>query len=81
MNKNTHFLYRVFRMILGPIFKLYYNPKIIGKENYEEEKNIDMQNKTELENKIQQYLQKKNLCIERAKSLLIRIRHILLKIK
>lgn len=33
MNKNTHFLYRVFRMILGPIFKLYYNPTIIGKEN------------------------------------------------
>ena len=48
------------------------NRKIIGKENYEEEKNIDKQNKTELENKIQQYLQKKNLCIERAKSLLIR---------
>lgn len=26
-------LYRVGRALLGPIFKLYYNPKIIGKEN------------------------------------------------
>lgn len=26
-------LYRLGRIILGPIFKLYYNPKIIGKEN------------------------------------------------
>lgn len=26
-------LYKVGRFILGPIFKLYYNPKIIGKEN------------------------------------------------
>ena len=29
----TPILYRVSRFILGPIFKLYYNPKIIGKEN------------------------------------------------
>ena len=29
----TPTLYRVSRFILGPIFKLYYNPKIIGKEN------------------------------------------------
>lgn len=27
------FLYRFGRFILGPIFKFYYNPKIIGKEN------------------------------------------------
>ena len=27
------FGYKVFKTILGPIFKLYYNPKIIGKEN------------------------------------------------
>lgn len=29
----TPILYRISRFILGPIFKLYYNPKIIGKEN------------------------------------------------
>lgn len=29
----TPILYKVGRLILGPIFKLYYNPKIIGKEN------------------------------------------------
>lgn len=29
------FLYRFGRFILGPIFKFYYNPKIIGKENLE----------------------------------------------
>lgn len=27
------FLYRIGRFILGPIFKLYYRPKVIGKEN------------------------------------------------
>lgn len=27
------FLYRIGRFILGPIFKLYYHPKVIGKEN------------------------------------------------
>ena len=32
MNKNP-FCYRLFKIILGPIFKLYYNPKVIGKEN------------------------------------------------
>lgn len=32
MNK-TPFLYSLGRIILGPIFKLYYNPKVIGKEN------------------------------------------------
>ncbi len=33
-------LYRVGRAILGPIFKLYYNPTIIGKENIPKEGNI-----------------------------------------
>lgn len=33
MNKKVPFLYYVGRAILGPIFKIYYNPKIIGKEN------------------------------------------------
>lgn len=33
MNRKVPFLYYVGRAILGPIFKLYYNPKIIGKEN------------------------------------------------
>ena len=32
MNKNR-FCYRFFKIILGPIFNLYYNPKVIGKEN------------------------------------------------
>ena len=32
MNKNP-FCYRLFKIILGPIFNLYYNPKVIGKEN------------------------------------------------
>lgn len=32
MNK-IPFLYRIGKFILGPIFKIYYNPKIIGKEN------------------------------------------------
>ena len=31
MNKNTG--YKIFKFILGPIFKFYYNPKVIGKEN------------------------------------------------
>ncbi len=29
---NTH-IYKIFRTILGPIYKFWYNPKIIGKEN------------------------------------------------
>ena len=33
MNSKLPFLYKLSRLILGPIFKLYYNPKIIGKEN------------------------------------------------
>jgi 1-acyl-sn-glycerol-3-phosphate acyltransferase len=36
MNK-TPFLYILSKIILGPIFKLYYNPKIIGKENIPKE--------------------------------------------
>ena len=32
MNKNP-LCYKIFKIILGPIFKLYYNPKVIGKEN------------------------------------------------
>lgn len=32
MNK-IPFLYRISKFILGPIFKFYYNPKVIGKEN------------------------------------------------
>lgn len=33
MNKKISFLYKFNRLVLGTIFKLYYNPKIIGKEN------------------------------------------------
>lgn len=33
MKKNSTLLYKVSKMLLSPIFKLYYNPKIIGKEN------------------------------------------------
>ena len=33
MNKNVPLLYKVAKIILGPIFKWYYNPTIIGKEN------------------------------------------------
>ena len=33
----TPFLYRLAKIILGPIFKLYYNPKIIGKEKIPKE--------------------------------------------
>ncbi len=36
MNKKLPMLYYIGRFILGPIFKLYYNPKIIGKENIPE---------------------------------------------
>lgn len=39
MNKGT-LAYRVFKFILGPIFKFYYNPKIIGKENIPESGSI-----------------------------------------
>lgn len=40
MNSNIPFLYKLGRFILGPIFKLYYNPKIIGKENIPKEGSI-----------------------------------------
>ena len=33
MKKEVPFLYKLGKYILGPIFKIYYNPKIIGKEN------------------------------------------------
>ncbi len=33
INKNVPFLYKLGKFVLGPIFKLYYNPTIIGKEN------------------------------------------------
>lgn len=33
MNSKTPLLYTISKIILGPIFKLYYNPTIIGKEN------------------------------------------------
>lgn len=40
MNKKVPFLYYIGKFILGPIFKLYYNPKIIGKENILKEGSI-----------------------------------------
>ena len=33
MNKKMPLFYRFNRVFLGFIFKLYYNPKLIGKEN------------------------------------------------
>ena len=33
MNNKTPLLYKICRVVLGFIFKLYYNPKVIGKEN------------------------------------------------
>lgn len=33
MNKKLPILYYISKYLLGPIFKFYYNPKIIGKEN------------------------------------------------
>lgn len=32
MNSKIPFLYKLSRLVLGPIFKLYYNPRIINKE-------------------------------------------------
>lgn len=37
MDKKAPFLYNLSKLILGPMFKLYYNPKIIGKENIPKE--------------------------------------------
>lgn len=39
MNK-TPFLYRLSKVILGTLFKLYYNPKFVGKENIPKEGSI-----------------------------------------
>lgn len=33
MNKNVSLLYKVGKFLLSPLFKFYYNPQIIGKEN------------------------------------------------
>ena len=33
MKNKEPIFYKIFKIILGPIFKLYYKPKIIGKEN------------------------------------------------
>ena len=40
MNKKLPLLYYISKYLLGPIFKLYYNPKIIGKENILKEGSI-----------------------------------------
>lgn len=40
MSSKTPFLYKLSRLILGPIFKFYYNPKIIGKENIPKDGNL-----------------------------------------
>ena len=40
MTNKTPVLYSISKIILGPIFKLYYNPKIIGKENIPKEGQI-----------------------------------------
>ncbi len=37
MNRKVPFLYKFGKFILGPIFKFYYNPKIIDKENIPKE--------------------------------------------
>lgn len=37
MNKNVPLLYKLAKITLGPIFKWYYNPTIIGKENIPED--------------------------------------------
>ena len=33
MKRSRRITYSIFKHVLGPIFRLYYNPKIIGKEN------------------------------------------------
>lgn len=40
MKVKTPFLYKLGKMLLGPIFKFYYSPKIIGKENILKDKSI-----------------------------------------
>ena len=39
-NKDKMYGFRFLKFVLGPIFKLYYNPKIIGKENIPESGSI-----------------------------------------
>lgn len=36
MAKNKMVIYKVFRAVLGPIYRLWYNPKIYGEENFPE---------------------------------------------
>ena len=40
MNRKVPFLYKFNKLVLGFIFKLYYNPTIIGKENIPKEGSI-----------------------------------------
>lgn len=40
MRREKMYAYKIFKFILGPIFKLYYNPTIIGKENIPKEGSI-----------------------------------------
>ena len=40
MNRKVPFLYKFSKVVLGPIFKFYYNPKVIGKENILKEGSI-----------------------------------------
>ena len=40
LNKKVPFLYKIAKFILGPIFRFYYSPKIIGKENIPKKGNI-----------------------------------------
>lgn len=40
MKREKMYAYRIFKFVLGPIFKLYYNPTIIGKENIPKEGSI-----------------------------------------
>ena len=37
MNKKPTFFYRICKVVLGPVFKHYYHPIIIGKENIPED--------------------------------------------
>lgn len=37
MSKDKMYIYKIFKPILGPIFRFYYNPTIIGKENIPKE--------------------------------------------
>lgn len=39
-NNDKMYAFRIFKFILGPIFKFYYNPTVIGKENIPQEGGI-----------------------------------------